>query len=140
MKKLLLIISFIISGFSFVGCSGTDDEPITPMNNVKVPSELIGTWKITRYGWVDVPNSTGLNDKGYFIKFNSDNTVEYKDVNTTYKGAVELNNLDKSWLVFPGQGRNLRFFNSQNYPGQKEFIIRYDGSTYENNILIGTKQ
>ncbi|GEN73033.1 hypothetical protein [Chryseobacterium lathyri] len=49
--------------------------------------ELIGTWQINKYGWLDEPEMTASNDKGYFIKFNADNTVEYKDTNTTFKGV-----------------------------------------------------
>lgn len=87
MKKVLFLLSLLLVSISFVNCSGNDDEVMNPTPVISMPQELIGTWQINKYGWLDEPEMTASNDKGFFIKFNADNTVEYKDTNTTFKGV-----------------------------------------------------
>lgn len=151
MNKLLFLItaSFLLT---ITACSSNDDiiEQKVETNNT-IPLDLIGSWKINYAIWVTDPDFVGGNDIGYFIKFNPNNSVEYKDgnkfggVNVINKSEVKQvskgNMTDGLTIYINNIPQYIECKKSNKYPGQTEFKIMYpSGSVYYNMILIGTKQ
>lgn len=146
MKKIILLIPVFII-FITNSCSSGDDSPTeqpTPINKT-IPSELIGTWKITYVAEVSDPYNNLGNSFGAFIKFNTDNSVECKDGNYgTFKLSPNQVN---------GSLSNMLTLNFNNLPdniqirkttvnGEYEFTTRYSNKNpnYRDMILRGTKQ
>lgn len=154
MKKILYFIALLLSFSITLNCSSDRDESITnqgPGNIVKIPDELIGSWKINHIALVDDPDFMGGNDLGAYIKIKTDNIVEYYDGNNKYDKLfifpvekVSGNTLANDNIVALYDYHSLQSIQcrkSNKYPGQIEFKILYaSGSPYKSMILIGTKQ
>ena len=119
--------------------------------NKEVPAELIGTWKINIATFANDRNEYDGNSFGAYIKFNSDNTIEYKDgnkfggVSTVNKVSVKQvgsgNLSDMITIYINNIPESIACQKSSLHPGQVEFRISYPskGGFYD-MILIGTKQ
>ncbi|WP_347218126.1 hypothetical protein [Chryseobacterium sp.] len=154
MKKTLHILSLLIIISFSISCSSDRDENVviqkTEDSTVKIPNELVGEWKINYY--MDTKDSTlgGSNSMGYFIKFNSNNTIEYKDGNK-FGGINDINKIEINKPIAGklNNGINISIDNiptsiecrnSIKYQGQVEFKITYHKSSgLFDIILIGTK-
>lgn len=139
MKKILFL--FIILMSVSISCSSSDDDTtVQPQPTKKaIPDELVGSWKISHYGYDQDLTSTLINNKGYYIILSNDDVIEYKDPNASYKGSVVANKHDKTVIDFKDIPRSIRVSESNIYPGKKIFTINYSGNNSSNIILIGAK-
>ncbi|SHF19428.1 hypothetical protein [Chryseobacterium vrystaatense] len=139
MKKVLFIFSLIFAGLVFIGCSGSDDEPVQPVADKKIPSELIGNWKIKDYRFLHDPNFGHDETAGFYITIQSDNMIKYKDPNGERSGIAFVRDDGNFYLI--GQYIDFTVSDSKKFPGQKEFTIRYNNEKiYYSGIMTGTKQ
>ncbi|MHA7825101.1 hypothetical protein ACVVIH_20400 [Chryseobacterium arthrosphaerae] len=153
MKKLMLLMS-LTTTIIFSSCS-SDSNNIEvkeefPINK-DVPDELKGTWKIDIATPAKDPNVNDGNSFGAFIKFNSDNTIEYKDgnkfggVNSINKISVKQVNYQPSsnyiGLIIDNIPTSIDCRKTSTNQGRTEFKIIYpSNSGKEDMILIGIKQ
>lgn len=153
MKNILLIL-YITFGLLLTGCSSDPDnvdiKEEWPVNKT-IPAELIGTWKINYAILASDPDFVGGNSQGYYIKFNSDNTIEYKDGNkfgggtqinkSTVKEVITHLSSDNIGIIINNIPKSISCKKSTKYAGQYEFSIAYPSdSPYYSMILIGTRQ
>lgn len=155
MKKILLLINIVIVSFLSICCSNSNDDDSTPQTqppvNKTIPSELLGSWKINYVALAKDPDFVTGNDIGYFIKFNTDNSIEYKDGNK-FGGVNSINKVNVKQMLSGDLSSLLTVFidnmptsidcrNSYKYKGQVEFKILYPANSgMYDMILIGTKQ
>lgn len=156
MKNLFFTFS-IISLLSFsISCSSDRDETSTTIvtgdKTVKIPDELLGTWKINIVTFANDPNYYDGNGFGAYIKFNPDNTIEYKDGNK-FGGVNDIKTV-KEIKQISGKLDNSISLHIDNIPksitctsaysakpGQVQFRISYDNIPgFYDMLLIGTKQ
>ena len=84
MKKLLLLI---VLTFLF-NCGRSSDDPVVPPANTNIPKSFIGKWVVYEYKSITDNGIGGSSTTGlpYYIKFNSDNTIEVKGVQANFTG------------------------------------------------------
>lgn len=141
--------------FALVLCSCSSDRDNVDIKeewpvNKEVPAELVGNWKINIATPAKDRNEYDGNSFGAYIKFNSDNSIEYKDgnkfggVNTINKvnvkqvGSGSLS--DMITIYIDNIPQSIACEKSSLHPGQIEFRISYpSNSSKEDMILIGSK-
>lgn len=152
MKNKIIIIS-LFSLTIFNSCSSGDDVYTSNTEtNVKntFPAELIGDWKINYVTLAKDPDYNWGNSFGAYIKFNSDNTIEYKDGNT-FGGVNSVNKVktknvygkisDLLSINIGGIPASISCYKSGAHPNQIEFKILYpSNSSFKDIILVGTKK
>lgn len=152
MKKIFTLgIVFCLAVFN--SCSSNDNDNIeTPVViNKTIPPELTGSWKINYATLANDADYNWGNSFGAYIKFNSDNSIEYKDGNK-FAGVNTVNivkdvkqisgNLSNSLTIGINNIPNsITCRYSGHHPGQVEFTISYNSkSGFYDMILTGTKQ
>ncbi|WP_300684961.1 hypothetical protein [Chryseobacterium sp.] len=147
MRNLLLLM--LLTCTLMISSCSEHDKTITESGNiVRIPDELLGEWKINIATYATDPNYNDGNGFGAYIKFNPDNTIEYKDGNnfgviTTFKSTVKQikSGTDKITLVINRGAESITFKKSHNKPGQFEFKIEYPTvAPYTDMVLMGTKR
>ncbi|MGU3377483.1 hypothetical protein [Chryseobacterium sp. M5A1_1a] len=141
MKKIFYFIALLLSFSIILNCSSERDESTTtqgPGNIVKMPEELVGSWKIKHYTYLNDPNFGHDETAGYYINIQSDNKVKYKDPNGERSGTAFV--LDNGDFYLIDQYIDFRVSDSKKYPGQKEFIVKYNNEKiYYSGIMTGEK-
>lgn len=130
MKKILFILSFCIF---FIGCSGSNDEPTLPDEIVTIPENIIGDWKVSYYSNESTGSLNNTNDKGYYIKFNKNNTISLKDVNGEFTGHPYHSGKGTDYYVYSNINNDAQMYiivqsYSNWFPGGYEFSISYSNN------------
>lgn len=153
MKNILLIVALL--GLAIIISCGENENYTSPKQelptNNTIPEELIGDWKINYVTLANDPQDNWGNSFGAYIKFNSDNSIEYKDGNK-FAGVKTVNKV-KDIKQVTGKLSDLLSIDinsvptsitcsySGKHPGQVEFRITYQSNAgFDNMILVGTKQ
>lgn len=116
MKKILL--SALLTAFTltvFTSCS-SDDDATEIVDHNSLQSKIIGNWKLTEVGSMDVNNSTLPNIKNTYIKFNS---------NGAYSGVGYFGNGEGTYKI---DGKIIKTYISN------ELYMTYEVISIENNI------
>ncbi|MDQ1855775.1 hypothetical protein [Chryseobacterium sp. WLY505] len=139
MKKLLFILS-LFSLSIITGC-GNNEDYSSPQQELPVkamPSELIGYWKIKHYTYLNDPNFGHDETAGYYISIQSDNKVKFKDPNGERSGIAFVRDNGDFYII--DQYIDFKVSDSKKYPGQKEFIVKYNNEKiYYSGIMTGEK-
>lgn len=120
MRTLLFTLLLILAS-----CSSREEEPDTPVGPPPIPTELKVKWEVTRYGRIedDIDHGNWVNDKGYYVEFNQDNTVSAK---TPYGYTAGMGSYSNGVITVPGSySTTITISNSTQYPGFKKMTFVY---------------
>ena len=139
MKNTLLIL-LLFSLTLATGCGDSDNytSPKEEFPAKSMPVELVGLWKIKHYTYLNDPNFGHDETAGYYINIQSDNKVKYKDPNGERSGTAFVRDNGDFYLI--DQYIDFKVSESKKYPGQKEFIVKYNNEKiYYSGIMTGEK-
>ena len=116
MKKILLSAVFTaLTLTAFTSCS-SDDNTTEIVDSNSLQGKIIGNWKLTEVGSMDVNNSPLPNINNTYIKFNS---------NGTYSGSGYFGNGEGTYKI---DGKIIKTYISN------ELYMTYEVISIENNI------
>ncbi|WP_278494957.1 hypothetical protein [Chryseobacterium arthrosphaerae] len=139
--KHILLIFYLFSLIIVTGC-GDNESYTSPKQELppkSMPASLVGYWKIMNYTYLNDPNFGHDQTAGYYITIQADNKVKYKDPNGERSGVAYVRENGDFFLI--DQYIDFTISDSKKYPGQKEFIIKYNNEKiYYSGIMTGVKQ
>ncbi|AZA73529.1 hypothetical protein [Chryseobacterium indoltheticum] len=135
--KLLILISLLFN----LSCSDSSrDETIKEeiTSNIEIPQKYKGNWKVAYYTIIGSNSSHQTNDKGYYINFNNDNTITFKDINGIFTIKPQSEYAASMNHTYTGKFNNIDITiyiqdYSNWYQGGFEFQIRH-GNVYTSNV------